>query len=87
MMKLPYPKLILMQKVTISLEDDILRFVDRQAKGNRSAYINDLLAEHRRRILEAQMITALQQDAKDPEYQAAISAWDSVAGDGINASE
>ncbi|MBD1941031.1 CopG family transcriptional regulator, partial [Coleofasciculus sp. FACHB-712] len=30
-----------MQKVTISLEDDILRFVDRQAKGNRSAYIND----------------------------------------------
>ncbi|MEP0809863.1 CopG family transcriptional regulator [Trichocoleus sp. ST-U2] len=87
MMKLPYPEVILMQKVTISLEDDILRFVDRQAKGNRSAYINDLLAEHRRRILEAQMITALQQDAKDPEYQAEIAAWDSVAGDGMNASE
>lgn len=40
-----------MPKVTISLEEDILQFVDQYAQGNRSAYINTLLAEHRRRIL------------------------------------
>ena len=76
-----------MLKVTITLEEDILQFVDQYAQGNRSAYINTLLAEHRRQILAAEMIAALKQDAEDPEYQAEIAAWDSVAGDGINARE
>lgn len=76
-----------MLKVTITLEDDILQFIDQQAKGNRSSYINSLLVEHRRRILEAEMIAALKQDAEDSEYQAEIIAWDNVVGDGINAGE
>ncbi|MBK1989854.1 CopG family transcriptional regulator [Sphaerospermopsis aphanizomenoides BCCUSP55] len=74
-----------MMKVTITLEEDILQFIDQQAKGNRSAYINALLAEQRRKILEAEIIAALQADAKDLEYQNDISAWDNVVGDGINA--
>lgn len=76
-----------MLKVTITLEDDLLQFIDQQAKGNRSGYINALLVEHRRRILEAEMIAALKQDAEDSEYQAEIIAWDNVVGDGINAGE
>jgi Arc/MetJ-type ribon-helix-helix transcriptional regulator len=75
----------IMMKVTITLEEDILRFIDQQAKGNRSGYINALLAEQRRKILEAEIIAALQEDAKDLEYQNEISDWDNVAGDGINA--
>ena len=74
-----------MMKVTITLEEDILRFIDQQAKGNRSGYINALLAEQRRKILEAEIIAALEEDAKDLEYQNEISDWDNVAGDGINA--
>ncbi|MDM9379104.1 CopG family transcriptional regulator [Chlorogloeopsis sp. ULAP01] len=74
-----------MIKVTITLEEGVLQFIDRQAQGNRSGYINALLAEHRRRILEEQMIQALKEDAQDPEYQAEIAAWDGVVGDGINA--
>lgn len=76
-----------MVKVTITLEEDILQFIDRQAQGNRSGYINALLSEHRRRLLEAEMIASLKQDAEDPEYQAEIAAWDNVVGDGINARE
>ncbi|MBR8837539.1 MAG: CopG family transcriptional regulator [Stigonema ocellatum SAG 48.90 = DSM 106950] len=76
-----------MQKVTITLEDEILQFIDQQAKGNRSAYINALLAEHRRCVLDVQMIAALKEDAQDPEYQAEIAVWDSVVGDGVNAEE
>ncbi|MEO0843141.1 MAG: CopG family transcriptional regulator [Cyanobacteria bacterium J06643_5] len=52
-----------MQKITIILEDDILQFVDSQAKDNRSTYINEVLKEHRRCELESQMITALQEGA------------------------
>ncbi|MEH1891170.1 MAG: CopG family transcriptional regulator [Nostoc sp.] len=76
-----------MLKIIITLEEDILRFVDQYAQGNRSGYINTLLAEHRRRILAAEMVAALKQDAEDPEYQAEIAAWDSVVGDGMNARE
>ncbi len=76
-----------MIKVTITLEENILQFVDQQAQGNRSGYINALLAEHRRQILEAEMIAALKQDAEDAHYQAEIAAWDRVVGDGINARE
>jgi hypothetical protein len=57
-------------KVTIILEEDILQFVDCHAQANRSAYINTLLAEHRRQISAAEMVTALKQDAEDPAYQA-----------------
>jgi Arc/MetJ-type ribon-helix-helix transcriptional regulator len=76
-----------MIKVTITLEEEILRFVDQQAQGNRSSYINTLLAEQRRQTLAAEMIAALKRDAEDPEYQAEIAAWDSVVGDGVNARE
>ncbi|MEH1843391.1 MAG: CopG family transcriptional regulator [Nostoc sp.] len=76
-----------MLKVTITLEEDILRFVDQYAQENSSAYINTLLAEHRRKIFGTEMIVALKQDAEDPEYQVEIASWDSIAGDGINARE
>ncbi|MBW4594737.1 MAG: CopG family transcriptional regulator [Brasilonema angustatum HA4187-MV1] len=76
-----------MIKVTITLEEDILQFIDQQAQGNRSGYINALVTEHRRQILSAEMIAALKQDAQDSEYQAEIAAWDNVVGDGINARE
>ena len=71
-----------MHKITIILEDDIFQFVDSQAKGNHNVYINAVLAEYRRCSLELQMITALQKDAQDCEYQAEIAAWDNVVGDG-----
>ncbi len=74
-----------MQKVTITLSDNILQFVDERAKGNRSGYINALLAEHYRRVLSEEMIAALKEDAFDAEYQAEIAAWDGVVGDGIDA--
>lgn len=74
-----------MQKVTLSLEDDILEFIDRHAKGDINSYINQLLNQHRQAILKADMILALQEDAANVDYQAELQAWDSVAGDGIDA--
>ncbi|MEA5507437.1 CopG family transcriptional regulator [Halotia wernerae UHCC 0503] len=76
------------KKVTITLDEDILAFIDKRGANNgetpnRSGYINDVLSQHRRTVLEAEMIAALQEDANDPEYQKEIALWDCVAGDGI----
>jgi hypothetical protein len=78
---------MIMSEITIQLEDNLLNFLDQQAPGNRSGYINTLLAAQRQRILEKEMIAALKQDAKNPKYQADIAEWDNVVGDGIDAKE
>jgi hypothetical protein len=74
-----------MQQVTLSLEDDILEFIDRHSQGDINSYINQLLNQHRQAILKADIIRALQEDAENPNYQAELLSWDTVAGDGINA--
>jgi hypothetical protein len=35
----------------------------------------------------AEMIAALLKDAEDPEYSEEVAVWDSVVGDGIDATE
>lgn len=74
-----------MKKITITLEPNILLFVDEMAQGNRSSYINSVLAQYRRQILEEEMIAALAEDVASREYQTEISEWDGVVGDGIDA--
>ncbi|NJO94111.1 MAG: CopG family transcriptional regulator [Hydrococcus sp. RM1_1_31] len=73
------------QKIAVTLEENLVAFLDAQAKGNRSEYLNHLLAREHQRILTTELIAALQMDAKDTDYQAEIIAWDSVVGDGIDA--
>jgi hypothetical protein len=76
-----------MIKITISLEEEALQFLDRSANSNRSIYINSLLLQQRRQALETEMIAALLKDAEDPEYLEEIAIWDSIVGDGIAATE
>jgi hypothetical protein len=73
------------QKIAITLDRDLLSFIDRQAQGNRSDYLNSLITQERRKILADEIIAALQEDNQDPEYQAEIVEWDRLAGDGIDA--
>ncbi|ACK67180.1 conserved hypothetical protein [Rippkaea orientalis PCC 8801] len=73
------------QKIAVTLDEDLVSFLDLVAKGNRSEYLNNLLTEHHSKVLKAQLIAALQEDAKDLDYQQQIRDWDSVVGDGIDA--
>ena len=73
------------QKIAITLDRDLLSFIDRRANGNRSDYLNSLITQERQKILANEIIAALQDDSQDPEYQAEIAEWDRLAGDGIDA--
>lgn len=73
------------KKIAVTLDEDLVAFLDVQANGNRSEYLNTLLAQQRKLCLEAELIAALKDDFEDPDYQAEVAAWDSVAGDGIDA--
>jgi hypothetical protein len=73
------------QKIAITIDQELLSFLDRQSAGNRSEYFNLLLTQERRNILTAEIIAALQEDSQNPEYQAEMMEWDRLAGDGIDA--
>ncbi len=71
------------QKIALTLDKELVAFLDSVAQGNRSDYLNTLIAQHRQQFLEAKLIAALQEDAIDPDYQQEIADWDSVVADGI----
>jgi hypothetical protein len=73
------------QKIAITLDRELVSFIDLQAQGNRSDYLNSLVTQERRKILTDEIIAALQEDIQDPEYQAEVAQWDRLAGDGIDA--
>jgi Arc/MetJ-type ribon-helix-helix transcriptional regulator len=73
------------QKIAVTIDRELVSFIDRQAQGNRSDYLNSLITQERRKILADEMIAALQEDTQDPEYQSEITEWDRLAGDGIDA--
>lgn len=72
------------KKVSITLDDEILSFVDRLA-SNRSSFINEVLKKEQRRVFMEELEDAYKEQEGDPDFQAEISAWDVVVDDGLNA--
>jgi hypothetical protein len=72
------------KKVSITLDDEVLSFVDRLA-GNRSSFINDILWKEKRRIFMQELEDAYKEQVNDPMFQEEISLWDVTAEDGLNA--
>jgi metal-responsive CopG/Arc/MetJ family transcriptional regulator len=72
------------KKVSITLDDEVLSFVDRLA-GNRSSFINDILQKEKRRIFMQELEDAYKEQVNDPMFQEEISLWDVTAEDGLNA--
>jgi metal-responsive CopG/Arc/MetJ family transcriptional regulator len=70
-------------KVSITLDQEVLEFVDRSSQ-NRSQFINEILArEHKRKLLQ-EIENAYSELANSSEYQAEVELWDIAVGDGID---
>jgi metal-responsive CopG/Arc/MetJ family transcriptional regulator len=71
-------------KVSITLDEDVLEFVDRSSQ-NRSQFINEILSQAKKSQLLKELADAYTELAENPEYQAEIKLWDVTVGDGIDA--
>jgi metal-responsive CopG/Arc/MetJ family transcriptional regulator len=71
-------------KVSITLDEEVLEFVDRSSQ-NRSQFINEILVKENKRRLLQEIENAYTELAKDPKYQAEIKLWDVTVEDGIDA--
>ena len=74
-------------KITITLDEQLIAFIDLHSGGNRSEYLNQLLLLERKRTIEAQLIKVLQEDCFDPDYLAEIQLWDAAISDGLDNAE
>jgi metal-responsive CopG/Arc/MetJ family transcriptional regulator len=72
------------KKVSITLDDEVLSFVDRLA-SNRSSFINDILWKERQKILRKELESAYKAQANDPMFQEEILVWEVTVDDGLNA--
>jgi metal-responsive CopG/Arc/MetJ family transcriptional regulator len=72
------------KKVSITLDDEVLSFVDRLA-SNRSSFINDILWKEKKRIFMQELEDAYKEQVNDPMFQEEIGLWDVTAEDGLNA--
>jgi metal-responsive CopG/Arc/MetJ family transcriptional regulator len=71
-------------KVSITLDEEVLEFVDKSSQ-NRSQFINAILAKEKKRQFLQELEDAYTELANDPEYQSEIELWDVTVGDGIDA--
>ncbi len=71
------------KKVSITLDDEVLTFVDRLA-SNRSSFINDILLKEKKRIFMKELEDAYKEQMNDQDFQEEISVWDVTVGDGLN---
>lgn len=71
------------KKVSITLDDEILDFVDRLST-NRSSFINKVLREEKRRIFLEELADAYTDQENDPKFHQATTDWDVTVGDGLD---
>ncbi len=71
-------------KVSITLDEEVLKFVDRSSQ-NPSQFINDILSKEKKRRCLQELADAYTELANDPEYQSEIELWNVTVGDGIDA--
>jgi metal-responsive CopG/Arc/MetJ family transcriptional regulator len=72
------------KKVSITLDDDVLDFVDQLAR-NRSSFINDVLWKEKQRVFMKELEESYTEQSNDPGFQEEIAVWDVAVGDGLNA--
>jgi 23S rRNA U2552 (ribose-2'-O)-methylase RlmE/FtsJ len=72
------------KKVSITLDDEVLSFVD-QLTSNRSHFINKILQREKQRIFLAELKAAYTDQSCDPESLSEVAVWDAVAGDALDA--
>lgn len=70
-------------KVSITLDDAVLSFVDMRTE-NRSGFINDILWREKRRIFMEELADAYAEQASDPDFEEEVSLWDVTVGDGLS---
>jgi predicted transcriptional regulator len=70
-------------KISITLDDEVRRFVDTVAIKNRSHFINQVLRQEQQRLFLEELGAAYAEESADPEFQAEFELWDVTIAGGL----
>ncbi|GJL52181.1 type II toxin-antitoxin system MazE family antitoxin [Candidatus Nitrospira salsa] len=70
-------------RATFTLEDEALSYLKQAGGDNKSAYVNHLLLQEKKRSLKKAILQANQEEAEDTVYQKELSEWDETLADGL----
>ncbi|NJL91298.1 MAG: hypothetical protein HC916_17070 [Coleofasciculaceae cyanobacterium SM2_1_6] len=73
------------KKISITLDNEILDFLD-QLTSNRSSFINEILWKEKKRIFMQELENAYKEQDQDTDFQEELAAWDIAIGDGLDPS-
>ncbi len=74
------------ERATFTLEEENYEFLVKKGGKNRSAFINRLLKEEKKRLLAKKLLEANKEEAQDQNYLKEISDWDETLLDGLEES-
>lgn len=70
------------KKISISIDDEVLDFVD-TSSSNRSSFINEVLSLEKKRRFEEKLAQAYIDQSNDPEFREEFLVWDAAIADGL----
>ena len=70
-------------RATFTIDDSNFDFLQSVAGKNRSAYINKLLTEEKKRLLKVKILKANIEEAEDADYHDELADWDNTLLDGL----
>ncbi len=70
------------KRLNVTIDQDVYDFVVQYGADNRSAFVNKILKEAKRRILEFEIKRACMDELEDSAAQSEIVTWDNAAADG-----
>ena len=73
----------MMHRTTITLNEEAFSFLSTLSGNSRSAYINQLLLDERKKSLRQTLLLANQEEANDLVYRKELGEWDATLSDGL----
>ncbi|MCY3729116.1 MAG: hypothetical protein OXF97_09005 [Nitrospira sp.] len=71
-------------RATFTLADEAFDYLKQAGSENKSAYVNHLLLEEKRRHLKQAILRANREEAEDQAYQEELAEWDDTLADGLD---
>lgn len=71
-------------RTTVTLQDEAFTFLKQVGGENKSAFVNRLLLEEKRRSLKRAILKANREEADDMEYGDELDVWDQTLADGLD---
>jgi hypothetical protein len=71
------------KRLNITVDEEIYEFVAHYGGQNRSAFVNEILADYKKREFEKELILQMAKDDQDPALKEELKDWDVTLWDGL----